>query len=341
MLVIIVSLNKEYLLLGYFNIDLMFPKHRWKSIFSSFNLQQLIKYPTRVSVNTCTLLDHIYVDVNCSLQKICVVQCGLGDHFPMCSKLGFDKVKRGPKNHQIRFSNFNNFYFTAFIADKDFNSFENILGISDPDSALQLWVQIFTSIFNKQAPYCTKRVKTRHHNHWFTSEIKLQLRHRDWLLKHASRGECKKQRNNVKTLRKAEKKTYFETIVKNKGSQKSIWTAINEITGKKKHVRTNPSISITANDSSSAFACTNSFSNIMSDDDLFKASHLTHALCQEKLLGGHVKFDVPLMTMGDLITYFRILKPKKLCSFDEISMLMLQLAVPCIVSSLVRIYICI
>ena len=45
------------------------------------------------------------------------------------------------------------------------------------------------------------------------------------------------------------------------------------------------------------------------------------------------------MTMDDLITYFRILKPKKSCSFDEISMLMLQLAMPRIVSSLV--YICI
>ena len=43
MLYIIVSLNKEYLRLGDFNIDLMFPKHRWNSIISSFNLQQLIK----------------------------------------------------------------------------------------------------------------------------------------------------------------------------------------------------------------------------------------------------------------------------------------------------------
>ena len=50
----------------------------------------------------------------------------------------------------------------------------------------------------------------------------------------------------------------------------------------------------------------------MSGDGLFKASHLTDAFCQEKLLGGHVKFDVPLMTMDDIITYFRILKPKKI-----------------------------
>ena len=77
----------------------------------------------------------------------------------------------------------------------------------------------------------------------------------------------------------------------------------------------------------------------MSDDDLFKVSHLTHAFCQEKLLGGHIKFDVPLMTMDDLITYFRILKPKKSCSFDETSMFMLQLAMPRTLSSLVCVYI--
>ena len=93
----IVSLNKEYLLLGDFNIALMFPKHPWNSFISSFNLQQLIKYPTRVTVNTCTLLDHIYVDINCSFKEICVVQCGLSDHFPICITLGFDKVKSSPK----------------------------------------------------------------------------------------------------------------------------------------------------------------------------------------------------------------------------------------------------
>ena len=75
----------------------MLPKHWWNSIISSFNLQQLIEYPTRVTVNTCTLLDHIYVDINCSFKEICVVQCGLSDHFPICFTIGFGKVKGGPK----------------------------------------------------------------------------------------------------------------------------------------------------------------------------------------------------------------------------------------------------
>ena len=59
----------------------MFPKDRSHSIISSFNLQQLIKYPTRVTVNICTLSDHIDADINCSFSEICAVQFGLSDHF--------------------------------------------------------------------------------------------------------------------------------------------------------------------------------------------------------------------------------------------------------------------
>ena len=47
------------------------------------------------------------------------------------------------------------------------------------------------------------------------------------------------------------------------------------------------------------------------------------------------------MAMDDLITYFRILKPRTSCSFDKASMFMLKLAMPRIVSSLVLYYLCI
>ena len=40
----IVSQNKEYLLPRDFNIDLMFPKHRWNSIISSFTATHLVPY---------------------------------------------------------------------------------------------------------------------------------------------------------------------------------------------------------------------------------------------------------------------------------------------------------
>ena len=50
------------------------------------------------------------------IREICVVQCGLSDHFPVCVSLGFVKVNSGPKDHhEIRFRNVNNFDLKAFI----------------------------------------------------------------------------------------------------------------------------------------------------------------------------------------------------------------------------------
>ena len=75
--------SQSILLLGDFNINPMSPKHRCNAIVSSFHLQQHIKYPTRVTDNTRTLLDHIYADINCSFREFCVVQCAISYYFPI------------------------------------------------------------------------------------------------------------------------------------------------------------------------------------------------------------------------------------------------------------------
>ena len=77
--------------------------------------------------------------------------------------------------------------------------------------------------------------------------------------------------------------------------------------------------------------------SVISADDLFEASHLTRSFCQGKLSRGHVKFDVLLMTVDDLIAYFRFFKPTQLCLFDEISMFIMKLAMLRFMSSLIYI----
>ena len=139
--------SQSILLLGDFNIDLLFPKHRCNAIVSSFHLQQHIKYPTGVTDDTRTLLDNIYADVNCSFREFCVVQCAISYYFPILCYVRlvfFFKETSCPRiHHEICFRNFNRFHLNAFIADNDFNLSKNRHGISDPDSALHLWVQIF------------------------------------------------------------------------------------------------------------------------------------------------------------------------------------------------------
>ena len=53
-------------------------------------------------------------------------------------------LQSSPKvHHEVRLKYFNHFDFNTFSADNYLNFFANVLGISDPDSALHLWLQIF------------------------------------------------------------------------------------------------------------------------------------------------------------------------------------------------------
>ena len=63
--------NKRFILLGDFNIDLVSTvcqRNSWINTFQNYNLTQIIKEPTRITSESKTLIDHIYVsdDVNVS-----------------------------------------------------------------------------------------------------------------------------------------------------------------------------------------------------------------------------------------------------------------------------------
>ena len=322
-------MGKTIVLLGDFNIDLKIPQHRWNSLISSYHLRQFVTDSTRVTDKSSTLIDHIYADKTCQFKEICVVPCGISDHFPVCVTFDLTRVKIKNRFHEeVRFRNFSHFNYDLFVCDKDFGLLDGVLSTNDPDSALALLVQIISHIFDKHAPYCKKRIKSQSHNPWFTKEIKNELRKRDYLLKHGPRDDYKKQRNFVKTLIRSTKKSYFETLIKNNGSQKCIWNAINLLTGKKKHVNTKSSFSISAEEFSSSFASTNSHRNNLSADDITKATRCTKSFCSNNLSTMTDRHIFPFMSVSDLLNYLQSLKPKKSSSFDNISVFMLKLAAP-------------
>ena len=65
---------KEIILLGDFNINLLKPHIKWNHLYENFNLHQLTDNPTRITTNSETLIDHIYVTTKRILPKY-VPQC--------------------------------------------------------------------------------------------------------------------------------------------------------------------------------------------------------------------------------------------------------------------------
>ena len=56
------------------------PSQKWLSILETCNLKQIVNEPTRVTKESKTLIDHIYIT---NLEKL-VVQYSVSDHYPVC-----------------------------------------------------------------------------------------------------------------------------------------------------------------------------------------------------------------------------------------------------------------
>ena len=72
--------SKEIILLGDFNIDLQKSNPQWTNNLDTYNLHQLIKSPTRVTHNSSTLIDHIYVSETKNAVETCVPISNVSDH---------------------------------------------------------------------------------------------------------------------------------------------------------------------------------------------------------------------------------------------------------------------
>ncbi len=79
--------NKDIIIMGDFNIDLLRPHeipNRWSEIIEGFFLIQLIKEPTRVSDKGESLLDQIYVISPQNMHSQHVPKTGMSVHFAAC-----------------------------------------------------------------------------------------------------------------------------------------------------------------------------------------------------------------------------------------------------------------
>lgn len=224
--------GQDIIILGDFNIDLQKNHSAWDSTISLFNLNQLIQSPTRVTVTSATLIDHIYVN---NLNRVIIAevkQTSMSDHFTVQCTLAskVPKVRSGTHS-TIVYRSFKRFNETAFLSDLSNCSFDDIYKSSDPDVALQSFQKIFSTVYNKHAPIRNKRVKNVSIPPWFTIDIKIATNIRDKFKKEKNYSAFKQQRKYVKYLVRQAKKNYFNKLTVS-NSVSNIWKALNTLTSK-------------------------------------------------------------------------------------------------------------
>ena len=326
---------RDIIILGDFNIDLLKGNSHWNLTFKSYGLSQLIQSPTRVAKGSKTLIDHLYATDPKTIIETFVPISGCSDHFPTCFTWSKKGVKIPKLNHKtIILRNFSKFDNDKFISDLLNSRLDNVYQYTNPDQALDVWYNIFYEVYNKHAPLQTKRVKYQIKPPWLTDEIQKEIYYRDYLLKHGSREDFKKQRNKVTSFIRAEKKKYFLDLINNKKDGKTVWKAIHRLTNKHANCATTTS-DISADNLNYHFT---SVAKQVIKDDNSENNNLSELrkFCQEKNI--HCVVDVRPLCVYEVFTALRQLKQTGTRGIDGIDGKILKLSAPVIAETLTYIY---
>ena len=230
--------DKEVILFGDFNynyINSETTNSLWNKILNTFNLQQLLLEPTRVTFNTSTIIDHVYSNYPSQITNIQVPILSLSDHYPVRFSRISSYDKKGPIHTIITYRNMKAFKEEDFMNDLIAQPWSLIDIYEDPEDALQTFIRMFSKVLDVHAPLKEKRVKHKHQPDWFTDSIASAIRERNKAKESKNIMQYKIWHNKTKRMIFAAKRDYFnQTINQNKRNPESLWKNLKELSGKNK-----------------------------------------------------------------------------------------------------------
>ena len=235
--------NKESIIIGDTNCDLLTPscnhtKHL-KTLMNNFGLTQLIKEPTRITVSTQTLIDHIIINRPEFILHSGVIRCGISDHdsIYMVKRLRIPKLKAKPKILNVRnYKRFNLATFQEDIKQIPVDQIKNF--VRDPNEMWEIWKRFFLDCLNKHAPITQLKVKGNHMP-YVTSKLRSLIRTRNYLKTKAVKTDSSfirqafiQLRGRVYSLLQKSRNDYYtKRINENKGNMKNTWKILKHAIG--------------------------------------------------------------------------------------------------------------
>ena len=258
--------GKRLVLLGDFNINLLEYKvnnevKNFVDILQSNLIAPTINLPTRISAQSSTLIDNIFISLFNSEIYAGNLLVGISDHMPQVVIISneFEKSNNSISNlSQIDWSKFD---ITKFKNEFMSLNWDEIISIeqNDPDFSFERFHKKVLELVDNNVPKrrLTKKQLKRQHKPWITKEIRKTISVRDVLFRKFVKEinpvlrdnlfcQYKACRNQVVSTIRHSKKQYYNNFFKeNIRNHKKIWEGINELTNlKSKNNSTNISIKI-------------------------------------------------------------------------------------------------
>ena len=234
-----VSMFSNFVLLGDFNIDYfctqspLFSKLNF--IVSSFNLTQLVSEPTRVSNNSSTLIDLIFVSTPAQVNSCHTISpLANSDHFGLQLYVSIMSPRRQIKIPPRSVWRYANADFDLMANRLDDTAWDDLLD-DDVDSSWTRWKNCFLHIMSQCIPQTI--IKSERRVPWITRDIKKAMRRRKTLFQKAKfTGDpqdlaiYKQQRNHVLNLIRESRQEFFSNL--DAANSKGFWKAVKQLGAK-------------------------------------------------------------------------------------------------------------
>ena len=225
--------GKDILVVGDLNCNLLKTTQEAEALRDmccSLNLVQLIDKPTRVTLQSSSLIDVIMTSSESLIVKSGVVEVNISDHFLVSCELNLKKPKLKPTYINAR--SFKDYDRNQFVMDLAQIPWHENFSIDDVNEKLSSFNGHFLSILEKHAP--VKSMKIRYRRCPFMSrEIKELMKNRDKLHKLARRTKMTTDWDNYRVCRQAVKKAlreserkYVQNEIHKNLNRSSMWKVI-------------------------------------------------------------------------------------------------------------------
>lgn len=223
--------------LGDFNINMLNLESnlgvQLEAVFSPFNMSQIIKEPTRISLLSISLIDLIFTNIKPILDSG-VIDSNIADHFVTYIKVGPEKVDNAPVSFFYR--SIKNINMNQFQADLEEIGWHDMLYLQNIDQKINFLNFSILSLFDMHAPLKQFR-KNKNYNYapWITENIKLMQKLRNKALKKYKQSKnsahyeyYKQLRNYTTSAIRSEKKAYLRTKFQN-SNYKEKWQEMKKL----------------------------------------------------------------------------------------------------------------
>ena len=131
-------------------------------LYELFSFKQLVEEPTRVTLATSSIIDHVATTCARNILNSGVHEVSMSDHYMVYYIRRFnDAVDKGHK--MIKTRKMKNFCEEAFLADVSGICWEQVVsGTDDINLPVNRWSNLFSMTIEKHAPIVEMRVSEKH-----------------------------------------------------------------------------------------------------------------------------------------------------------------------------------